>query len=93
MSLTHKVYISLINTHPLLIGQDLLDHLEPLLDFKQLEVWAQVQEPLPLQSHRSPGPDWQVKEVTRTPAEPDCQVTEFMGTPTASHEDTASAPN
>jgi len=87
MSLVHPMYTSQINTYPLLIGQDLLDRFESLLDFIQLKVSAQVQEPLPLQSHRSPEPDWQVTEITRSPAEPDCQVTEFTGTPTASHED------
>lgn len=86
-SLTHPVYISQMNTYSLLIGKDLLDRFEPLLDFKQLKVWAQVQEPLPLQ------PDYQVTELTGTSAEPDCQVTESIGTPTASHEDTDSAPS
>ena len=31
---------------PLLVGKDLLNRFEPLLDFKRLKVWAQVREPL-----------------------------------------------
>ncbi|XDV44753.1 hypothetical protein PO909_012993 [Leuciscus waleckii] len=92
LSLLHPVFISKMDTFPFLIGRDLLDRFEPLLDLKQLKVWAQVREPLPLQPHRSSEPDGQVTEVTRTSAEPDFQATEFMGTPTASHEDTDSAP-
>ncbi|XP_042586362.1 uncharacterized protein LOC122138348 [Cyprinus carpio] len=93
MSLVHPVYISPMDTYPLLIGKDLLDRFEPLLDFKQLKVWAQVRETLPLQPHRSPVTDCQVTEVTGTPTEPDCQVTELTGTPAASHGYTASTTN
>lgn len=45
LSLIHPVYISLMNTYTFLIGKDLLDRFEPLLDFKQLKVWAQMREP------------------------------------------------
>lgn len=48
MSLIHPVYISLLNSIPLLIGKDLLNRFEPLIDFQRLKIWAQVQEPLPL---------------------------------------------
>ncbi|XDV42696.1 hypothetical protein PO909_011314 [Leuciscus waleckii] len=61
------MYISQMDTYPLIIGKDLLDHFEPLLDLKHLNVWAQVQKPLPLQPHKS--------------AEPDGLLTGFMGTP------------
>ncbi|KAF7709826.1 hypothetical protein HF521_016676 [Silurus meridionalis] len=37
MSVVHPVYISPMDTYPLLIGKDLLDRFEPLLDFKQLK--------------------------------------------------------
>ncbi|CAM4530039.1 unnamed protein product [Leuciscus chuanchicus] len=77
LSLVHPVFISKMDTFPFLIGRDLLDRFEPLLDLKQLKVWAQVREHCPLQSQ----PDGQVTRVT-----------EFMGTPTASQEDTDSAP-
>ncbi|XP_016332460.1 uncharacterized protein LOC107680901, partial [Sinocyclocheilus anshuiensis] len=50
MDLVHPVYISPLNTYPLLIGKDLLNRFEPLIDFKQLKIWTQVHEPLPCQS-------------------------------------------
>jgi hypothetical protein len=68
-----------MDTYPFLMGKDLLECSELLLDFKHLTVWAQVQEPRPLQSHRSPKPD--------------SKVTEFPGTPAAIQEYTASAPS
>ncbi|XDV29270.1 hypothetical protein PO909_032407 [Leuciscus waleckii] len=74
MSLINPVYVSPMNIYPFLIGKDLLDRFDPLLDFKHLKVWAQVREPLPLQPHKS--------------AEPDCQVTGFTGTPSACQENT-----
>ncbi|KAL1270904.1 hypothetical protein QQF64_029920 [Cirrhinus molitorella] len=70
MSVVHPVYISPMDSYPLLIGKDLLDRFEPLLDFKQLKIWAQVREPLPPQSPRS--------------LDTDCQVTEVMGNLAAS---------
>ncbi len=50
MDLVHPVYVSTLNTHPLLIGKDLLNRFEPLIDFKHLKIWTQVREPLPCQS-------------------------------------------
>ncbi|KAL1258487.1 hypothetical protein QQF64_009064 [Cirrhinus molitorella] len=47
MGLVHPVYISPMDLYPLLIGKDLLDRFEPLMDFKRLKIWAQVREPLP----------------------------------------------
>ncbi|KAG1941082.1 hypothetical protein F2P79_016241 [Pimephales promelas] len=76
MSLIHPVYISPMDTYPLLVGKDLLDRFEPLMDFKQLKIWAQVREPLPCQPPRS--------------TEPDCQVTKVTGTFADSHRDTDS---
>ncbi|XDV31948.1 hypothetical protein PO909_002865 [Leuciscus waleckii] len=73
MSIVHPVYISPMNTYQFIIGKDLLDRFEPLLDFKHLQVWAQVRDPLPLQPHKS--------------IEPDCQVTGFTGIPSTRHED------
>ncbi|KAF5890129.1 olfactory receptor 51B2-like protein [Clarias magur] len=50
MDLVHPVYISPLNTYPVLIGKDLLNRLVPLIDFKQLKIWTQVHEPLPHQA-------------------------------------------
>ncbi|XP_052433544.1 uncharacterized protein LOC127974375 [Carassius gibelio] len=107
MSLVHPIYVSPMDNYSFLIGKDLLNRFEPLLDFKQLKVWAQVREPLPLQPHSSPVPDGQVTEVTTIPTvpdcqvtevttiptEPDCRVTEVTGTPAASHRYPASTTN
>ncbi|KAL0198611.1 hypothetical protein M9458_007151, partial [Cirrhinus mrigala] len=54
MSLVHPVYIAPIDTYPLLIGKDLLDRFEPLLDFKQLKIWAQ--SPRSPRSQKIPPP-------------------------------------
>ncbi len=48
MDLVHPVYVSTLNTYPLLIGKDLLNRFEPLIDFKHLKMRTQVHEPLPL---------------------------------------------
>uniref|UniRef100_A0AAV2MP73 ribonuclease H n=1 Tax=Knipowitschia caucasica TaxID=637954 RepID=A0AAV2MP73_KNICA len=48
MTLVHPVYISPFNSIPLLLGQDLLNHFEPLIDFQRLKIWAQVRKPLPI---------------------------------------------
>uniref|UniRef100_A0AAV2KZM9 ribonuclease H n=1 Tax=Knipowitschia caucasica TaxID=637954 RepID=A0AAV2KZM9_KNICA len=48
MTLVHPVYISPFNSIPLLLGQDLLNRFEPLIDFQRLKIWAQVRKPLPI---------------------------------------------
>uniref|UniRef100_A0AAV2KYM3 Uncharacterized protein n=1 Tax=Knipowitschia caucasica TaxID=637954 RepID=A0AAV2KYM3_KNICA len=48
MTLVHPVYISPFNTHPLLLGQDLLNRFKPLIDYQHLKIWTQVREPLPI---------------------------------------------
>ncbi len=48
MDLIHPVYVSTLNTYPLLIGKYLLNR--SLIDFKHLKMWTQVREPLPCQS-------------------------------------------
>ncbi len=50
MDLVHPVYVSTLNMYPFLIGKDLLNRFEPLIDFKHLKIWTQVREPLPCQS-------------------------------------------
>lgn len=55
MNLVHPVYVSPFDSIPLLIGKDLLNRFEPLIDFKRLKIWAQVREPLPI------GAPWVIK--------------------------------
>uniref|UniRef100_A0AAV2L2S7 Peptidase A2 domain-containing protein n=1 Tax=Knipowitschia caucasica TaxID=637954 RepID=A0AAV2L2S7_KNICA len=53
ITLVHPVYISPVNAHPLLLGQDLLNRFKPLIDFQRLKIWAQVREPLPIPRART----------------------------------------
>lgn len=48
MTLIHPVYVSDLDSIPFLVGKDLLNRFEPLIDFKGLRLWAQVRQPLPL---------------------------------------------
>lgn len=48
MTLCHPVYVSPVETEPLLLGQDLLDRLEPLIDCQRGQLWAQLTVPKPL---------------------------------------------
>ncbi len=50
--------------YPLLIGKDLLNRFEPLLDFKHQKIWTQVREPLPYQSLDSSESQCQVTDST-----------------------------
>ncbi|KAL6487878.1 hypothetical protein MHYP_G00045040 [Metynnis hypsauchen] len=54
MSLIHPVHVSTLETIPFLIGKDLLNRFEPLIDFKRLRIWAQVREPLPISPPQNP---------------------------------------
>ncbi len=63
MDLVHPVYVSTLNTYPLLIGKDLLNRSEPLIDFKHLKIWTQVREPLPCQSLDSNESQCQVTDI------------------------------
>ncbi len=63
MDLAHPVYVSTLNTYPLLIGKDLLNRVEPLIDFKHLKIWTQVREPLPCQSLDSNESQCQVTDI------------------------------
>ena len=47
MNLIHPVYVSPLNTYPLLIGKDLPNRFEPLIDFKYLKIWTQVRNLCP----------------------------------------------
>uniref|UniRef100_A0A3B3D388 ribonuclease H n=1 Tax=Oryzias melastigma TaxID=30732 RepID=A0A3B3D388_ORYME len=46
MTVVHPVYVSPIDSIPFLVGKDLLNRFEPLIDFQQLKLWAQVRQPL-----------------------------------------------
>lgn len=48
MHLVHPVYISPLESVPFLIGKDLLNRFDPLIDFKRLRIWSQVPKPLPV---------------------------------------------
>ncbi|CAJ1057626.1 hypothetical protein LDENG_00238730%2C partial [Xyrichtys novacula] len=48
MKIMHPVYVSPLESIPFLIGQDLLKRFEPLIDYRQLKIWAQVRRPLPI---------------------------------------------
>ena len=46
----HPIYVSPLDSIPLLIGKDLLNRFEPLIDFRTLQIWAQVRNPRPVAS-------------------------------------------
>jgi len=48
MSLIHPIHVSPLETEKLLIGHDLLNRLEPLIDFKRNQMWTHVKKPYPL---------------------------------------------
>ena len=48
MSLIHPIHVSALETEKLLIGHDLLNRLQPLIDFKQNQMWTHVKKPYPL---------------------------------------------
>uniref|UniRef100_A0A1A8CCG2 Gypsy retrotransposon integrase-like protein 1 n=1 Tax=Nothobranchius kadleci TaxID=1051664 RepID=A0A1A8CCG2_NOTKA len=47
MTLVHPFYVCQLDTEPLLIGQDLLERLAPLIDCQKGQLWAQVDTPKP----------------------------------------------
>ena len=49
VSMAHPVYVSPIAAPELLIGQDCLLRLDPLMDFKRLELWMQTRRPKPVE--------------------------------------------
>ncbi len=66
MDLVHAVYVSTLNTYPLLIGKDLLNRFEPLIDLNHLKIWTPVREPLPCQSLDSNELQYQVTDIAPT---------------------------
>ncbi len=63
MDLVHPIYVSPLNMYPLLIGKDLLNRFQHLIDFKHLKMWTQVREPLPCQSVDSNESQCQVTDT------------------------------
>lgn len=50
-----SIYISQLESIPLLIGKDLLNQFELLLDLQCLKIWTQVRESLPLITPTAPS--------------------------------------
>ncbi|XP_046878860.1 uncharacterized protein LOC124469544 [Hypomesus transpacificus] len=48
MHLIHHIHVSSLETEKLLIGHNLLNRKEPLLDFNQNQMWTHVKKPYPL---------------------------------------------
>ncbi|CAJ1059644.1 hypothetical protein NFI96_013771 [Xyrichtys novacula] len=48
MNIMHPVYVSPFESIPFLIGEDFLKRFEPLIDYRQLKIWAQVCRPIPI---------------------------------------------
>lgn len=69
MSVMHPIYICILDTEPVLIGQDLLDRLSPLIDCHRGHIWAQVSAPTPLGREMClPASDSKVAAIeSRTP--------------------------
>ena len=66
LTMVHPVYVSPLDSIPLLVGKDLLNRLEPLIDFKHLTIWAQVQQPLPITSLTIPVAQCYVMSIEDT---------------------------
>ena len=45
VSLVHAVYVTSLESEPLLLGADLMDRLLPLMNWKTNHVWSQVTVP------------------------------------------------
>ncbi len=85
--LIHPVYVSPLNTYPLLIGKDLLNHFKPLIDFKHLKMWTQVHEPLPCQSVDSNKSQCQIRETSPNSLTDDDAVSKPGPGPNSSSKD------
>ncbi|KAF4097769.1 hypothetical protein G5714_021777 [Onychostoma macrolepis] len=86
MDLIHPIYVSPLKTYPLLIGKDLLNRFEPLIDFKHLKMWTQVRKPLPCQSLDSNESQCQVTD-TAPNSRNDGAVSEPRPEPSSSSKD------
>ncbi len=83
MDLVHPVYVSPLKTYPLLIGKDLLNRFEPLIDLKHLKMWIQIREPLPCQSVDSNESQCQVTDTAPTSLTDDAVAKPVPGSSTS----------
>uniref|UniRef100_A0A3Q1FEY8 Uncharacterized protein n=1 Tax=Acanthochromis polyacanthus TaxID=80966 RepID=A0A3Q1FEY8_9TELE len=65
MTLVHPVYVSTLDNTPFLMGKDLLNRFEPIIDFKRSVIWAQVRQPLPLAAPEDTVTQSYSQELTR----------------------------
>ncbi|KAF4100048.1 hypothetical protein G5714_018244 [Onychostoma macrolepis] len=86
MDLIHTIYVSPLKTYPFLIGKDLLNRFEPLIDFKHVKMWTQIREPLPCQSLDSNESQCQVTDTAPTSRNDDA-VSEPRPEPSSSSKD------
>uniref|UniRef100_A0AAV2KR78 Uncharacterized protein n=1 Tax=Knipowitschia caucasica TaxID=637954 RepID=A0AAV2KR78_KNICA len=94
MTLVHPVYISPFNTHPLLLGQDLLNRFKPLIDYQRLKIWTQVREPLPIPRPLGENHRYSVDAPPTNGPQPATAQTETgQGTPTTGANATRTAPD
>uniref|UniRef100_A0AAV2IYS9 Uncharacterized protein n=1 Tax=Knipowitschia caucasica TaxID=637954 RepID=A0AAV2IYS9_KNICA len=94
MTLVHPVYISPFNTHPLLLGQDLLNRFKPLIDYQRLKIWTQVREPLPIPRPLGENHCYSVDAPPANGPQPATAQTETgQGTPTTCANATRTAPD
>ncbi|MEQ2305184.1 hypothetical protein AMECASPLE_035073, partial [Ameca splendens] len=70
MTLVHPIYICTLDTEPLLVGQDLLGRLAPLIDCHQGQLWAQVETPKPLGTSSKPPSSTNRVSSVEGPKEP-----------------------
>uniref|UniRef100_A0AAV2KYW7 Peptidase A2 domain-containing protein n=1 Tax=Knipowitschia caucasica TaxID=637954 RepID=A0AAV2KYW7_KNICA len=92
MTLVHPVYISPFNTHPLLLGQDLLNRFKPLIDYQHLKIWTQVREPLPIPRPLGENHRYSVNAPPANGPQPAAAQTD-QGTPTTCANATRTAPD
>uniref|UniRef100_A0AAV2LGK3 Uncharacterized protein n=1 Tax=Knipowitschia caucasica TaxID=637954 RepID=A0AAV2LGK3_KNICA len=94
MTLVHPVYISPFNTHPLLLGQDLLNRFKPLIDYQRLKIWTQVREPLPIPRPLGENHRYSIDAPpTNGPQPAAAQPETDQGTPTTGANATRTAPD
>uniref|UniRef100_A0AAV2KSJ2 Uncharacterized protein n=1 Tax=Knipowitschia caucasica TaxID=637954 RepID=A0AAV2KSJ2_KNICA len=94
MTLVHPVYISPFNTHPLLLGQDLLNRFKPLIDYQRLKIWTQVREPLPIPRPLGENHRYSIDAPpTNGPQPAAAQPETDQGTPTTCANATRTAPD
>lgn len=66
MKIVHPLYVVGFDTEQLLIGQDLLNRLTPLIDYHSCQLWAQVRIPRPIEETSSGQKLCNAVELERT---------------------------